>query len=62
VEPSAAARSYPDALPESARLAGYVSFDPGLTQVSLDTEPLRPAAHQEVKPGGTDRDLSAQPG
>lgn len=58
---AAAAWSYPDALPESARLAGYVSFDPGLTQVSPDGGPLRPAAYQEVVSSGTDRDLGARP-
>jgi uncharacterized protein (DUF427 family) len=29
-----AAWSYPEALPESARLAGYVSFDPGQLEVT----------------------------
>jgi uncharacterized protein (DUF427 family) len=55
----AAAWSYPDALPESARLARYVSFDPGQLEVTLDGTRLLPAAHQEVVGQGIDRNLAA---
>lgn len=55
----AAAWSYPEALPESARLAGYVSFDPELVDVCLDGERLLPAKHQQVVATGTDRELTA---
>jgi uncharacterized protein (DUF427 family) len=53
-----AAWSYPEALPESARLAGYVSFDPGQLEVTLDGERVLPADHQHVVPTGTDRNLA----
>jgi len=56
----AAAWAYPEALPESARLRGYVSFDPGLLEVSVDAERLLPAAHQQVVPAGADRDLAVR--
>ena len=55
----AAAWSYPEALPESARLAGYVSFDPERVEVWIDGRRLAAAAHQEVVTAGTDRDLAA---
>jgi uncharacterized protein (DUF427 family) len=55
----AAAWAYPEALPESARLAGYVSFDPAQVEVALDGEQLLPAAHQRVVASGTDRNLAA---
>ena len=55
----AAAWSYPEALPESARLEGYVSFDLEQVQVQLDGEPLGSRAHQRVIATGTDRDLAA---
>lgn len=55
---AAAAWSYPEALPESARLAGYVSFDPGQLELTLDGERLPPAAHQQVVAIGTDRNLA----
>ena len=58
---AAAAWSYPEALPESARLAGYVSFDPEQLEVTLDGERLRPAAHQQVVATGTDRNLTNSP-
>jgi len=48
------------AVPESARLRGYVSFDPGQLDVSVDAERLLPAAHQQVVPAGTDRDLAVR--
>lgn len=54
----AAAWSYPDAVPEAARLVGYVSFDPALVEVRLDGERLVPAMHQTVVPTGPDRDLT----
>lgn len=53
-----AAWAYPEALPESARLAGYVSFDPGQLELTLDGERLLPAAHQRVVAAGTDRNLA----
>jgi len=53
-----AAWSYPEALPESARLAGYVCFDPGQLEMTLEGERLRPAAHQRVVTAGTDRSLA----
>jgi uncharacterized protein (DUF427 family) len=56
---AAAAWSYPEALPESARLAGYVSFDPAQLEVTLDGERLPAAAHQRVVANGTDRNLAA---
>jgi len=53
-----AAWSYPEALPESARLAGYVSFDPAQLEMTLDGERLLPTAHQQVITTGTDRNLA----
>ena len=55
---AAAAWSYPAALPESAQLAGYVSFDPGQLEVTLDEQRVLPAAHQQVVATGTDRNLA----
>ncbi len=55
---AAAAWSYPEALPESARLAGYVSFDLRQLELTLDGERLMPAAHQRVVTTGTDRNLA----
>jgi len=55
---AAAAWSYPEALPESRRLTGYVSFDLAQLEVTLDGELLAPAAHQQVLASGTDRDLA----
>ena len=55
----AAAWSYPDAFPESARLEGYVSFDLEQVEVLVEGQPLRPRAHQTVTATGTDRDLAA---
>ena len=55
---AAAAWSYPAALPESARLAGYVCFDPGQLDLTLDGQRLLPAAHQQVVATGTDRNLA----
>jgi uncharacterized protein (DUF427 family) len=54
--------SYPEALPESARLRGHVSFDPGLLEVEIDGKRLPPAEHQQVVPAGADRDLTARAG
>lgn len=56
---SAAAWSYPEALPESARLEGHVSFDLEKVEVLLDGEPLGARDHQRVIATGTDRDLAA---
>lgn len=56
---AAGAWSYPEALPESARLGGYVSFDPDRVEVRLDNERLLGAAHQQVIANGTDRNLTA---
>lgn len=53
----AGAWSYPQALPESARMTGYISFNVELVSVELDGEPLLPAEGQEVVADGTDRDL-----
>ncbi len=52
--------SYPEALPESARLRGYVSFNPGLLEMEVDGERLVAAEHQQVIPAGADRDLTAR--
>jgi uncharacterized protein (DUF427 family) len=57
----AAAWSYPNAVPESARLAGYISFDPAQVEMSLDGLVQQPAAHQEIATAGTDRNLAAAP-
>jgi uncharacterized protein (DUF427 family) len=54
-----AAWCYPEALPESARLRGYVSFDPGQLELRVDDVRLQPVAHQEVFASGDDRDLTA---
>lgn len=56
---TAGAWSYPVALPESGRLAGYVSFDLATLKVTLDRERLSPAAHQQVVTSGTDRNLTS---
>jgi uncharacterized protein (DUF427 family) len=56
----AAAWSYPEALPESRRLAGYLSFDLDQVDVHLDGQLLTTATHQQVVPDGTDRDLTAR--
>ena len=55
---AAAAWSYPEALPESERLADHVSFDPGQLEVTLDGKRLLPAAHQQVVATGTDHNLA----
>jgi len=54
----AAAWSYPAALPESARLAGYVCFDPGQLELTLDGQRLLPVAHQRMVATGNDRNLA----
>jgi hypothetical protein len=40
------------------RLAGYVSFDPGQLEMTLEGKRLLPAAHQQVVATGTDRNLA----
>jgi uncharacterized protein (DUF427 family) len=55
----AAAWSYPEAFPESARLNGYVSFDPEQVDVRIDGQRLVAAPHQEIVATGTDRNLAA---
>jgi len=55
---AAAAWSYPAALPESARLAGHVCFDPGQLELTLDGQRLLPADHQRVVATGIDRNLA----
>jgi uncharacterized protein (DUF427 family) len=55
---AAAAWSYPEALPESVRLAGHVCFDPGQLELTLDEQRLLPADHQRVVATGTDRNLA----
>jgi hypothetical protein len=51
----------PETLPESARLAGYLSFNLDLTEARLDGERLSPGPHQDVVATGTDRYLVAEP-
>jgi uncharacterized protein (DUF427 family) len=53
-----AAWSYLDAWPEAGAVAGFVSFEPGLLEVSLDGRRLQLAPGQSVIPHGVDRDLS----
>ena len=50
--------SYQDAWPEVGAVAGYVSFEPDLVEVSLDDKRLRLEPGQSVIPHGVDRDLS----
>jgi uncharacterized protein (DUF427 family) len=50
--------SYLNAWPEVRAVAGYVSFEPGLVEVSLDDKRLRLEPGQSVIPHGVDRDLS----
>jgi uncharacterized protein (DUF427 family) len=60
-----AAWSYLDAWPEVRAVAGFISFEPDLVEVSLDGRRLRPEPGQSVVPHGIDRDLSldeASPG
>jgi uncharacterized protein (DUF427 family) len=60
-----AAWSYRDAWPEVGQVAGFVSFEPDLIEVSLDGRRLRLEPGQSVVPHGIDRDLSleeARPG
>jgi uncharacterized protein (DUF427 family) len=54
-----AAWSYLEAWPEVARVAGYVSFEPDLVDVTLDGRPLRLEPGQAVIPHGVDRGLDA---
>jgi uncharacterized protein (DUF427 family) len=53
-----AAWSYLDAWPEVRAVAGFVSFEPDLVEVSLDGRRLRQEPGQSVIPHGIDRDLS----
>jgi hypothetical protein len=53
-----AAWSYLDAWPEVRAVAGFVSFEPDLVEVSLDGRRLRQEPGQSVIPHGADRDLS----
>jgi uncharacterized protein (DUF427 family) len=50
--------SYLDAWPEVGAVAGYVSFEPDLVEVSLDDKRLRLEPGQTVIAHGVDRDLS----
>jgi uncharacterized protein (DUF427 family) len=54
-----AAWSYLEAWPEVVRVAGYVSFEPDLVDVTLDGRPLRLEPGQVVIPPGVDRGLGA---
>jgi uncharacterized protein (DUF427 family) len=53
-----AAWSYLDAWPEVRAVAGFVSFEPDLVEVSLDGSRLRQEPGQSVIPHGIDRNLS----
>jgi uncharacterized protein (DUF427 family) len=53
-----AAWSYLDAWPEVGAVAGFISFEPDLVEVSLDGRRLRLAPGQSVIPHGVDRELS----
>lgn len=53
-----AAWSYLDAWPEVGAVAGSISFEPDLVEVSLDGRRLRQEPGQSVIPHGIDRDLS----
>jgi uncharacterized protein (DUF427 family) len=53
-----AAWFYRDAWPEVGRIAGFISFEPDLIEVSLDGRRLRLEPGQSVVPHGPDRDLS----
>ena len=53
-----AAWSYLDAWPEVGRVAGFISFEPELVEVSLDGRRLWQEPGQSVIPHGIDRDLS----
>jgi uncharacterized protein (DUF427 family) len=53
-----AAWSYLDAWPEVRAVAGFVSFEPDLVEVSLDGSRLRLEPGQSVIPHGIDRNLS----
>jgi uncharacterized protein (DUF427 family) len=52
-----AAWSYLDAWPEVAAVAGFISFEPDLAEVSLDGQQMRLEPGQSVVPHGVDRDL-----
>jgi uncharacterized protein (DUF427 family) len=53
-----AAWSYLDAWPEVGAVAGFVSFEPDLVEVSQDGRRMRQEPGQSVIPHGIDRDLS----
>jgi uncharacterized protein (DUF427 family) len=55
-----AAWSYLDAWPEVGSVAGFISFEPDLVDVSLDGRRLRLEPGQTVIPHGTDRNLSLE--
>jgi uncharacterized protein (DUF427 family) len=55
-----AAWSYLDAWPEVGRVAGFISFEPDLVEVSLDGRRLRLEPGQSVIPHGVDRELSLE--
>jgi uncharacterized protein (DUF427 family) len=52
-----AAWSYLAAWPEVAAVAGFISFEPDLAEVSLDGQQMRLEPGQSVVPHGVDRDL-----
>ena len=53
-----AAWSYLDAWPEVRAVAGFISFEPDLVEVSLDGRRLRLEPGQSVIPHGIDRELT----
>jgi uncharacterized protein (DUF427 family) len=53
-----AAWSYLEAWPEVGAVAGFISFEPDLVEVSLDGRVQRQEPGQSVIPHGVDRDLS----
>jgi uncharacterized protein (DUF427 family) len=53
-----AAWSYLDAWPEVGAVAGFVSFEPDLVEVSMDARRLQAEPGQSVIAHGVDRDLS----
>jgi uncharacterized protein (DUF427 family) len=53
-----AAWSYRDAYPEVNRISSFVSFEPDIVSVQLDSTQLRLEPGQTVIPHGPDRDLT----
>jgi uncharacterized protein (DUF427 family) len=57
-ETRSAAWAYPEAYPEVARIAHFVSFEPGIVTVHLDGKQLHLEPGQSVIPHGPDRELT----